>query len=258
MYQEFKPRHLHALIDAIWYSDSDVDPDTGHIVSPNLNAELVIKLYQSDIETVLSGPVTRQKQYPFVAGARYFGVRFATDVGPIFDVASLQSLKNTSVEIGAVIGMNLTTLAQRLHDLQTWSDQRALIETSLRRNFPENRRFINPNVQLAIHLAKQVHGNIPVTELATLTGVGKRHLERLFLQYTGLSPKTFCTNLRIQTVLERLHKRPLPSLAYLALDCGYADQAHLANEFKQVIGTSISTYLETCIFDIDSSEGRNL
>ncbi|KAA3647195.1 MAG: AraC family transcriptional regulator [Chloroflexi bacterium] len=244
MYTEFRPKHLSHLVEAIWFADSDVDPDEGHIAPLSLGSQLVIKLYPSDYETALSGPVTRQTYYPFVEGARYFGVQFAPGVGPAFENVLLKDLKDSSVDIDKVLGIDLNSLAHHIHDVQTWVEQSRLIEKSLRKQYPQQEHFLNHNILFAMDIAQECKGDISIYELAAIVGISRRQLERLFIRYTGVTPKAFCKTLRVQSVLDRLQQANSAPLAELAKDCGYTDQAHLANEFRQTMGTSISAYLD--------------
>ncbi|WP_420629373.1 helix-turn-helix domain-containing protein [Candidatus Leptofilum sp.] len=248
MYTESKPKYLSSLVSTIWHSDSDVDPNEGYIVPPSLGSQLVIKIYSSAAETVLSGPVTQQKQYPFVEGAAYFGIEFVPNAGSVFNDFLLKELQDSSFNVHQVLGIDLMTLAHQLHESKGWMEQRHLLEAAVCRNYPVNGRFQNPNVLLAMEMANSRYGNIAIRELAAYVGVSQRQLERLFLRHTGLSPKTFCTTLRIQHVLNLLRCKQQVSLAHLALRCGYSDQAHLANEFRQVMGTTISAYLKSATY----------
>ena len=245
MYTEFKPKHLSNLISAIWHSNSDIDPNEGYVAPPSLSSQLVIKIYRSHAETVLSGPVTRQKRYPFVAGANYFGIDFAPNVGSLFADILLKDLKDSSVNIQQILGIDLVTLASQLHESKNWADQKHQIETAIRQKHPDTDCFLNHNVLLAVRKANKFYGNISIKALAVSVGVSQRQLERLFLKHTGLSPKTFCTTLRMQRVLKLLRSNQWASLANLALVCGYTDQAHLANEFRRTTGTSILAYLDS-------------
>jgi AraC-like DNA-binding protein len=40
-----------------------------------------------------------------------------------------------------------------------------------------------------------------------------------------------------------LRSLPRPSLARVAADCGYADQPHLAREWRSLVGCTVSTWL---------------
>jgi AraC-like DNA-binding protein len=243
MYTEFKPDRLSNLVNTIWFSNSDIDQEVGHIAPPSLGSQIVIKIYQSYAETVLSGPATQQKKYPHITGANYFGIEFSPLVGPIFDEIQLKDLKDSSVQINKVMGIDLPLLADQLQSLSGWSKQKLLIEQTVCQNYPENGRHLNQNILQAADIARNTNGNITIKALSATVGLSRRQLERLFLRHTGLSPKTFCATLRLKRVRDILQIDPAISLAYLAHDCGYTDQAHLANDFRRAMGASIGTYM---------------
>ena len=69
---------------------------------------------------------------------------------------------------------------------------------------------------------------------AQASGVGSRHLERLFHAHVGRSPKVMQRLLRFQSAARVLYGgRPASGLAAVALECGYSDQAHLTREFRE-------------------------
>jgi AraC-like DNA-binding protein len=76
-----------------------------------------------------------------------------------------------------------------------------------------------------------------VAQAAALLACSERALERLFAQAWGLSPKRVQRMVRIQQGLQAWHGDNAPqNLAELAAHCGLADQAHLAREFRELIG----------------------
>ncbi len=245
MYFEFTPKHLSHVISALWWSDSEVDPDQGHIVAPTVNPELVIKLYQNTAETIISGPMTRQKQYPYIQNAQYFGIRFTPHVGSLFTNFLLSELKDSSENIKQLLDIDLTTFAHQLNDLDSQSAQMALMNKTVNKRRFHDVLSSNPHVLHAIHLANQHNGNMTVTEIASVIGISRRHLERLFTTHVGLSPKSFCKILRIQSVLKSLDTNPSRPLARLAVDSGFTDQAHLARDFKSIMGMSIGAYRQS-------------
>ncbi|MFT7464996.1 MAG: AraC-like DNA-binding protein [Pseudohongiellaceae bacterium] len=94
-------------------------------------------------------------------------------------------------------------------------------------------------------------GSIAAREIARRLNWSPRTLERHFSTYVGLSPKALCRIERFQQLVQRLDgvslvsPRPQHSpshLAGLAFDMGYADQSHLAREFKQLAGVTATQY----------------
>jgi len=75
-----------------------------------------------------------------------------------------------------------------------------------------------------------------VAQLAEMAGVGVRALQHLFREHLGASPKWLIRRFRLREAATRLEQGSGPSLAALALDLGYSDQAHLSRDFKAATG----------------------
>jgi AraC-like DNA-binding protein len=85
-------------------------------------------------------------------------------------------------------------------------------------------------------------GNIPVGELARMSNLSIKQLERKFKSLIGLMPKTFCRVVRFQSTLLASQAFRFGRLTSLALDAGYYDQAHFVNDFKELAGFPPSFY----------------
>lgn len=85
-------------------------------------------------------------------------------------------------------------------------------------------------------------GTIPVGEIARRLQWSRRRLERHFVAAVGLSAKSLCRIKRFRQVVAALDRQPHRRLAELAVDAGYADQAHLAREFKELAGLPVTRY----------------
>lgn len=104
----------------------------------------------------------------------------------------------------------------------------------------------SPDAQLVRDLvtrAEEDRSIMRVDQLATLAGVGVRQFERIVREQLGLTPKWLIRRYRLQEAAERLAAANRPSLAELATELGYADQAHFTREFSSVIGVPPGRYL---------------
>ncbi|MEU4771013.1 helix-turn-helix domain-containing protein [Micromonospora sp. NPDC023644] len=81
-----------------------------------------------------------------------------------------------------------------------------------------------------------------VEDAAVRVRLSTRSLQRLAGRYVGLPPSTMIRRRRLQEAAERLRTDPDTTLATVAADLGYSDHAHLANEFRSVLGLSLSSY----------------
>lgn len=74
-----------------------------------------------------------------------------------------------------------------------------------------------------------------VAAAASRLGLGARQFERRFGRAFGLSPKRWLTTRRFEASLVQLARTGEP-LAGVAAGAGYADQAHMTREYRQVAG----------------------
>jgi AraC-like DNA-binding protein len=81
---------------------------------------------------------------------------------------------------------------------------------------------------------------ISLEDTSRASGVGLFHLIRLFRKHVGLTPYAYLTQLRIAKSRQLL--RLGEPVAQVALDVGFADQAHFTKRFKQLTGTTPALY----------------
>jgi AraC-like DNA-binding protein len=81
-----------------------------------------------------------------------------------------------------------------------------------------------------------------VEDAARRLHVSVRTLQRLAHRAVGLPPAAIIRRRRLQEAAQRLRDEPATQLAALAADLGYVDQAHLAGDFRTVLGMTASEY----------------
>lgn len=81
-----------------------------------------------------------------------------------------------------------------------------------------------------------------VDDAAERLRVSVRTLQRLAHRTVGLPPAAMIRRRRLQEAAQRVREAPDTPLADIAAGLGYADQAHLANDFRAVLGVTASDY----------------
>lgn len=81
-----------------------------------------------------------------------------------------------------------------------------------------------------------------VAQLARISGVGARTLQRMFREHAGVSPLWMIRRYRLIDAADAARGGAPTSWSELAADLGYADQAHLSRDFKSVVGMTPSQY----------------
>ena len=91
----------------------------------------------------------------------------------------------------------------------------------------------------AVRLIEQHAPAKSVVALCAALGVGKRQLHRRFMAAVGYGPKRYIRVARFQRLLRLMRERRANrDWAGLAVDAGYADQAHMVNEVSALAGLS--------------------
>ncbi|MEM1247977.1 MAG: AraC family transcriptional regulator [Acidobacteriota bacterium] len=84
--------------------------------------------------------------------------------------------------------------------------------------------------------------DLGVEELAHEAQLSPSHFSRLFKRSLGQTPHRFLMQYRVERACELLNRDPERPLAQLALDVGFADQAHFSRTFKRFAGTTPRGY----------------
>jgi len=98
--------------------------------------------------------------------------------------------------------------------------------------------------RLAARIAED-RGLREVEQLAAQFALGVRQLQRLFGEHVGVSPKWMIRRYRLQEAAERIAASASVDWSRIALELGYADQAHFSRDFKRMIGKSPASYFKS-------------
>jgi AraC-like DNA-binding protein len=82
-----------------------------------------------------------------------------------------------------------------------------------------------------------------IRQIVDQSGLSHRHFIEVFRNEVGMSPKRFCRLRRFLEVVRRTQGTDQVNWAQVALACGYYDQSHLINDFREFAGVCPMTYL---------------
>jgi AraC-like DNA-binding protein len=74
-------------------------------------------------------------------------------------------------------------------------------------------------------------------EMASTAGVTLRTLQRIFQEEVGISPRELLRIARFNEAIRKISEHDFKSFADTALESGFFDQPHMANEFKKLVAT---------------------
>ena len=195
-----------------------------HFVPPDGCSDLILRFSRGRlVDAVVQEPTLVAEVVEIAAEDALFGVRFALGTG-----GALLSLRETlEQDVRRLFASTEPEDCESvLRRLLTYSGQ--VLERS-GRGRPEWLCEV-------LSLAQKRFGSVTVAELARHAGLSERTLHRAFGEWVGAGPKQLLRTLRIQEAVRRV---PLAtSLADVAADLGFADQAHLTREMSALWGTS--------------------
>ena len=192
--------------------------------------------WQLQPRSFVVGPLTRFLLLQSSGRIHTMGVRFRPTGAYRFIPLALDALTDEIVPTSDIwhgVGDELedAVLSARSDDAR-----RVLLETFLLGQLTR----IGPRLRFeaAVSEILRSRGQTRVHFLAEKIGVGQRQLQREFRESLGLSPKSMGRIVRFQNLLRLAGEDQLREWASLAVDGGYADQAHMVREFQEFSGQS--------------------
>jgi len=91
-------------------------------------------------------------------------------------------------------------------------------------------------VRQAVRLIQATRGRVTVRSLAAQVNLSISQLERSFTRQVGMGPKQLARQTRVSALAAEAVTLASPDWAVLATNYGYADQAHLVREFRELTG----------------------
>jgi AraC-like DNA-binding protein len=186
-----------------------------------------------DGELQIAGPDTYAHVMAHEPGTRYVGLRFAPGAGPsVFGVPACE-LRDQRVPLAAVWpSADVRRMAERVTDSATRG--RALERIAM------DRLAGTPPFDWS-GVTDVLRRTGSVARAAELAGLGERQLHRRCLAAFGYGPKTLARILRLNRALDLA--RTGIGLADVAAAVGYADQAHLARDTRELAGVPMRRLL---------------
>jgi AraC family transcriptional regulator len=95
--------------------------------------------------------------------------------------------------------------------------------------------------QVLDYIRSHLSQDLSITDLAQVTGMSPYYFLRLFKKSMHVTPRQYIIQIRIDRAKELLRSREL-SIAEIALQCGFTNQSHFTNVFRQITDTTPNIY----------------
>jgi AraC-like DNA-binding protein len=249
---------LDRLVRAITYQAGEQPQTSVEKILPGPVASLWVNLncdrFRSLGETgrvrqvpgaMLAGPTSRACVMEFEEGRAHVSVIFNLGAACHFIAQPLALFRDEQVALEDVWGHAGANLRERLLEAATPGDALGVLEDVLLGRLIQAGRLVpDPAVAAA---ACALSRGVPVGEVADGLGLLPRTLRRRFTAQVGLTPKRFARVRRLQRVVRDLDGQVRVDWAAVAARHGYADQPHLTDEFRALVGVTPTEYLRARI-----------
>jgi AraC-like DNA-binding protein len=239
------PGDLADLVGVFWTGRWDLRGQAPHVTEllGDPCVHFAVETGDSQPGSRLVGVWTRLWRRKLDGVGRVRGVKLRAGAVSAFVNIPAHAFANRIVPLASVFGRGPTsTLERALEQFDDDDEAFGAFAAWLRERQLDSR---DDAIPLAVELAELIVSDSEITTVARLaerSGLGIRALQRLFRAHVGASPKWVICRHRLQEAALRLERGGDVSLARLAADLGYTDQAHLARDFKRAVGKSPSEF----------------
>lgn len=244
-YQQYKvPDSLCRYVQCVWRLQDDggsLDPQT---IYPDGHCELIVHLKTPMAMFELERGWRQQKPVLFAGQLRSairlaargevdcVGVRLHPVASASMVKTPLAGLRDRVVDLSSIdpdFATSFSTTAGAFAAGTGSSEFWSLLETRILAF------TIDQQMSLAVDYLQCNKGCARIDALATHSGMSLRSFQYRFLRCVGLGAKEFARILRLQATLKALDQG-VDSLAQLASDVGFSDQAHATRELHHLTG----------------------
>ncbi len=250
---------LTEFVRSLWYARVPQAPHARERVLPTGCVQVIVNLARDFLLDCPEGKADLRMPPALVVGARsvyeivdtsdmaeLIGIVFEPGGFGLFAADPVDLFSNRTIDLEAVWGATTRGLRDRLRELPTPQAKLACLEGFLAERVAPRLTRHGPlrsgEVAFALHAFAGEPGAATVREVARKIGWSERRFSQVFREEVGLAPKTWSRVQRFQRVVRQLHAGCEVRWAELALDCGYYDQSHFANEFRAFSGIDATTY----------------
>jgi AraC-like DNA-binding protein len=146
------------------------------------------------------------------------------------------------VPLGQAIGTDEPSLLREMVAEPDEENRAGLLAQALEQAVDPGRARPARQVSSVARLAETDRSIRRLSDLCAASGVRARTLQRMFLQYAGVSPTWVLRRYRLLEVAEAVRAGGEVSWGDTAADLGYADQAHLISDFRAATGQTPAAY----------------
>ena len=250
---------LSQYIRALWYNRNAEPQHRLERMLPSGCVQVILNLSRDFLVDCREGRSPGHSPHSLIVGARsIYEIVDTSDmadlIGIVFRPGGFAPFASDSVDIFSnrffslqdLWGSSVLALRDQLREIPTPTARLRCFEDFLTRKFADRLAAISGPRHDMVRYALSRFARVPrvssVRYVAQSAGLSERRFSQVFREQVGFSPKVWTRIQRFQRTVAQLHAGVDLPWAELALDCGYYDQSHFANEFRAFSGIDATTY----------------
>lgn len=247
---------LSMYIKQYWFLEMEAHEAVGERVVPTGSVELTFHFAKPLIQRkltdnlqptiIISGQKTGYFDVVPTGKISMLSVQFYSHSASLFFDLPISELTNETLNFKDLVGAPARELEEQLDALPTLDDKVARIEQFLLTRLSRKTDFSWNRISHNIKMITQFNGIITTEQLASEACLSRKQHERIFKQMVGLAPKQFLKVIRFQYAIYSHQQFPHESLTELAYRCGFYDQSHMINDFREMTGITPKQYFKDC------------
>ncbi len=210
----------------------ELSDDHSMLAIPDGCIDILFDETDPSISPYAAGSVLTGQKIHNLKGHKYFGIRFVPGVVPdILDGRFSDFLDNQFDLEDCVLDK---TLLERIGDAKSFIDKVNSFFTVY--NVKKKPGWKGNKYDIYTYVRKRIletQGIIRINDLERETGYTSRYIDKLFKEYSGLSPKVYSQIIRFQCTINHLNHDDTLSFSDISAEHGYYDQAQFTRDFKK-------------------------
>ncbi|WP_160710915.1 helix-turn-helix transcriptional regulator [Chitinophaga solisilvae] len=258
-YQEIQPGALlQPYVQHYYLFESAEQLEMDDIVLPGGHLEIIFnlgdatwktapdKVFKDTAKIELWGQITAPLAVRTIgSNNKMLGIKFYPHTAARFLQLDIFELNNQVNDTTAILGKDIQELHQQLLESASLQQQITLIEKYLAARLDQVKAKPQ-QMALVGNILQQLKttsgtADTSIEHIARQHNLSTRYLHKLFMQYTGATPKYFDRLHRFRQSLSLIQQQEL-SLTEIGYEAGYFDQSHFIREFKSFTGLAPHSY----------------
>jgi len=255
-YREFSPgSFLKNYVQCYFVCETDTAVFTQDKVFATGFIEVMFNLGDDGPQQLINGDLITQpdvqlwgqtiQPFTFTSFGKHsmLGIRFFTHTAACFFNERIEEFNDQVIDFKDLGGKEIALLHSKLWEAKSIDQRIELIEEFLLRRLS---LYLNKYNRLVLvnsimHDLSKDDFLENINSVASRYGISSRYLQKIFLNYSGLSPNLFTKIARFQKSIHLVAGKD-SSLTTIAHQCGYFDQSHFIKDFKFFTGSTPSQF----------------